>query len=1366
MVNFGEVATKVSIIGVTIAPGQDLAYVVAQTIKQISTETDYELFRVRLSDGQVGKILSASETQTGSISSIALSASGKTLIFSGSRVTEFTCESGDETCERGVYSSVGYELTLGKFADAANAEPSTSSTSLKIYNENLEAQVESGVPCFDVSGAPSVCAPPVSMESASFRANATLMMQRPTFRFPLTAPHFISRGFNAGPTHVGRDRYAIDWNLPAATDCGNNVVAAADGVVRLTGFDGKGYGRYVVIGHGSTYTLYGHMINNSLRVQIGDQVTRGSVIGLLGTTGNSDNCHLHFVVRTGPIDIYAGQAFDPRPLEGIGPSNLNDITIAGGDCPINAIKVSSGGGWSSKYYYNFTECGEDPKAPKLEINPASVVSLLAYAPTDANPSGQGNTVATAPFTVRNTGKAKLYYRAELTDTGNVSFAQLALGGPVSGTLDATQSVNNPTSVGLRVDLQCNSFGSADAVINITSNGGNQSLKVSVNCQGPKLTGPSPSAVLFSLSPVQSDTRSFSVFNAGNLDLAYTITKSPVPGLYSTLTYTAGNGIIPRQTGSTPGEQKFNLTATCTTGSSGSDGYQITVTNANRSTERITIPVTVTCQATPATLSGPAPTTLAFDTTVGFTSKLPFRIRNTGSPPMTFARGLVNNDPGVAQITWDTQLVTVLGAYQELELIVSVQCLTKGTTAGRANIDAGSAGAGNVALTITCRAPVLALPPSGPLLSAKAGEASAPGTVRISNTGDAPLLYRLGLSGSSSLGQLTLNPTISTDLTLAPGAAQDVTVTLICAANRFGSESLDLVVTSQNGGGSGAVTIPFTCKLPKFGLAPAALNFSLENGAQESKPFDLTNVGNFDLAYITPLTVDSSRSTVSSLTVTSGTGVITSPVIVDSTKGKQTFVTTAKCTGFSATPDVHTITVARADKPTDTVQVQVNVTCTPKPAKLTGPNPVSLQFDGVVETPLKQGFSIDNTGEATMTYQPGTPTINDPSIATAKYVEAVPGSGVVVGNGQLGGGARFNFALEVTCLKAGNTSGSLTISAGGAGSGSLGFSITCKGAQIAVSPGALTLSTTVDTNAVAQLTVSNPGVAPLRVTTVTANQTWLSAAPTALTVAPGATQTITVTAACASTPTNGSPLAATLEISSNAGAGPMQVPVTLECAPGVVLLANDAFHLAGGSPAWSGETSNTLVVRNLANTPFKFSRVVTSGGYGLTAVTSLAGSITALGSYALTVRLNCPQDTYRFDAPFEIQFFQGASNTPAYSAQGTLHCIPPPIAASFTIRDLCGSAVCYTSWWSVSDANRNGHGPTNSGEQKGWGTTGVPYADVLQYVKDSIQTALTAANIDADVNSTVYCPNAVDACILEKWSTAKTQLPLEWRLPWQ
>lgn len=61
----------------------------------------------------------------------------------------------------------------------------------------------------------------------------------------------------------------------------------------------KSWGNYVKINHGdNVYTLYGHL-KKGIKVKVGDKVDTNTIIGIMGTTGNSTGIHLHYEVYLG-----------------------------------------------------------------------------------------------------------------------------------------------------------------------------------------------------------------------------------------------------------------------------------------------------------------------------------------------------------------------------------------------------------------------------------------------------------------------------------------------------------------------------------------------------------------------------------------------------------------------------------------------------------------------------------------------------------------------------------------------------------------------------------------------------------------------------------------------------------------------------------------------------------------------------------------------------------------------------------------------------------------------------------------------------------------------------------------------------------
>lgn len=92
--------------------------------------------------------------------------------------------------------------------------------------------------------------------------------------------------------------------LDFAAPQGTPIYATGDGVVKLAGYSESGYGNHVIINHGYGYeTLYGHMVK--VKARQGQKVTRGEVIGWVGSTGKSTGPHCHYEVHIN------GNAVDP-----------------------------------------------------------------------------------------------------------------------------------------------------------------------------------------------------------------------------------------------------------------------------------------------------------------------------------------------------------------------------------------------------------------------------------------------------------------------------------------------------------------------------------------------------------------------------------------------------------------------------------------------------------------------------------------------------------------------------------------------------------------------------------------------------------------------------------------------------------------------------------------------------------------------------------------------------------------------------------------------------------------------------------------------------------------------------------------------
>ena len=144
-----------------------------------------------------------------------------------------------------------------------------------------------------------------SSGSSSSGSSSVIVPSGSGFAWP--TPGFVSLSSEWFEDREVYNHGGID--IAGAGIMGTPVVAAADGTVVATNSScthnwgksyscgcGGGYGNYVMISHaGGKMTVYGHL--TSLTVSTGQTVSRGQVIGYVGSTGNSTGPHLHYECR-------------------------------------------------------------------------------------------------------------------------------------------------------------------------------------------------------------------------------------------------------------------------------------------------------------------------------------------------------------------------------------------------------------------------------------------------------------------------------------------------------------------------------------------------------------------------------------------------------------------------------------------------------------------------------------------------------------------------------------------------------------------------------------------------------------------------------------------------------------------------------------------------------------------------------------------------------------------------------------------------------------------------------------------------------------------------------------------------------------
>ena len=121
-------------------------------------------------------------------------------------------------------------------------------------------------------------------------------MRKAFLRTPVNFTRISSRfSFNRRHPilHKMRAHRGVDYAAPRGTV----VKASGDGRVVFAGRNG-GYGRTVILQHGSVYTtLYAHLARFSKGIRPGKRVEQGQTIGYVGSTGLATGPHLHYEFR-------------------------------------------------------------------------------------------------------------------------------------------------------------------------------------------------------------------------------------------------------------------------------------------------------------------------------------------------------------------------------------------------------------------------------------------------------------------------------------------------------------------------------------------------------------------------------------------------------------------------------------------------------------------------------------------------------------------------------------------------------------------------------------------------------------------------------------------------------------------------------------------------------------------------------------------------------------------------------------------------------------------------------------------------------------------------------------------------------------
>ncbi len=109
------------------------------------------------------------------------------------------------------------------------------------------------------------------------------------------APRYMWPVSGRVTSHFGKREHRYHYGLDIAAREGTPIRATYAGRVVRAGWQ-NGFGRTVILDHGSLLTLYGHC--SEILVDEGEQVSQGKVIARVGRSGDASGYHLHFELRS------------------------------------------------------------------------------------------------------------------------------------------------------------------------------------------------------------------------------------------------------------------------------------------------------------------------------------------------------------------------------------------------------------------------------------------------------------------------------------------------------------------------------------------------------------------------------------------------------------------------------------------------------------------------------------------------------------------------------------------------------------------------------------------------------------------------------------------------------------------------------------------------------------------------------------------------------------------------------------------------------------------------------------------------------------------------------------------------------------
>lgn len=125
---------------------------------------------------------------------------------------------------------------------------------------------------------------------------------------PERSPKSMQYAYDFRLEHTGSGEELSDYEVfgkEVISPAGGKIIQIINGAIDVLPGErdrGNGVGNMIITDYGNgEFGLLCHLRHNSIKVEVGDEITQGQVVGLCGNTGNTSEPHVHFQLQDGPF---------------------------------------------------------------------------------------------------------------------------------------------------------------------------------------------------------------------------------------------------------------------------------------------------------------------------------------------------------------------------------------------------------------------------------------------------------------------------------------------------------------------------------------------------------------------------------------------------------------------------------------------------------------------------------------------------------------------------------------------------------------------------------------------------------------------------------------------------------------------------------------------------------------------------------------------------------------------------------------------------------------------------------------------------------------------------------------------------------